>query len=41
MSSKPELNNEIEEQLQLLAGDIFIQLEERFNHLAEKASGRS
>ncbi len=36
MSIKPELTTEIEEQLQLLAGDIFIQLEERFNDLALK-----
>lgn len=36
MSKESSLNTEIEEQLQLLAGDIFIQLEDRFTQLAIK-----
>ncbi|WNC72457.1 hypothetical protein RGQ13_00350 [Thalassotalea psychrophila] len=38
MPTQTEINSEIDEQLQLLAGDIFIQLEDRFNQLAAKIS---
>ncbi|WOH36542.1 hypothetical protein RI844_14345 [Thalassotalea fonticola] len=38
MTTQAEINSEIDEQLQLLAGDIFIQLEDRFNQLAAKIS---